>query len=172
MMYFQQGDRVEVASKEVGFVGSYYEATVVGTIPRRNKYVVEHKITFVKDEYMSSTAPLREVVHAIEVRPRPPEMYMTEFRLGDRVDVFDDDGWWVGTVKGADFDEGKYYVYLKILGFEICYHVERLRVHQDWKNGTWTEKASDSELRFGLELTSYVEGKLVVMVGGMIVETA
>ncbi|XP_073152376.1 protein AGENET DOMAIN (AGD)-CONTAINING P1-like [Henckelia pumila] len=134
MMYFQQGDRVEVASKEDGFVGSYYKATIVAPISRHNQYVVEYK-TLVEDHDMST--PLREVADATEVRPRPPVLYKAKFRLGDRVDAFDNDGWWVGTVSGADLNEEKYYVYFEIFGVEIGYDAKKLRVHQDWNNGRW-----------------------------------
>ncbi|KAG8379541.1 hypothetical protein BUALT_Bualt07G0099700 [Buddleja alternifolia] len=135
LMAFNAGDSVEVCSKEEGFLGSYYEATVVAKITRDNQYVVEYK-TLVEDDL---SAPLREVVAADEVRPPPPhERPPIRFFCGDRIDAFDNDGWWVGTVSGMNVDEGKYYVYFKLFMVEIAYHPSKLRLHQDWNKGKWS----------------------------------
>ncbi|KAG8379545.1 hypothetical protein BUALT_Bualt07G0100100 [Buddleja alternifolia] len=135
-MAFNAGDSVEVCSKEEGFLGSYYEATVVAKITRNNQYVVQYK-TLVEDDL---SEPLREVVSSDEVRPPPPPPEWPPFRFfsGDRVDAFDNDGWWVGTVSGVNVDEGKYYVYFELFMVEIAYHPSKLRLHQDWNKGKWS----------------------------------
>lgn len=130
-MRFRRGDRVEVASDEEGFVGSYYEATVVTDIVRGD-YIVQYR-TLVKDDL---SGPLREVALAAEVRPRPPVIKRTAFRLHDVVDAFDNDGWWVGMITGKS-EEDKYFVFFDTTGDEIAYPVDRLRVHQDWVHGKW-----------------------------------
>ncbi|KAL2483424.1 Plant Tudor-like protein [Forsythia ovata] len=127
---FQRGDQVEIASKEEGFVGSYYEARVVTELARK-EYIVQY-LTLVKDDM---SEPLREVVTADEVRPPPPEMPVTGFRLYDLVDAFDNDGWWVGKITGRIGN--KYFVYFDSSKDELAYDFELLRMHQDLVDGKW-----------------------------------
>ncbi|KAG8380619.1 hypothetical protein BUALT_Bualt06G0034500 [Buddleja alternifolia] len=124
-MAFYVGDSIEVSSKEDGFFGSYYEATVVAKITRNNQCVVEYK-NLVEDDL---SAPLREVVSADEVRPAPPPLGQPTIRYfyGDVVDAFDNEGWWVGTVKGMDVNEGKYYVYFELFKVKIAYHPSAIK---------------------------------------------
>ncbi|KAL2483431.1 Plant Tudor-like protein [Forsythia ovata] len=129
-MKFKRGDRVEIASNEEGFVGSYYEATVVTELVRK-EYIVQY-LTLLKDDM---SGPLREVVTAAEVRPPPPEIPATGFNLYDLVDAFDNDGWWVGKITGRI--GSKFCVYFDSTKDEIAYEFERLRVHQDWIDGKW-----------------------------------
>ncbi|KAI3457138.1 hypothetical protein Pfo_013801 [Paulownia fortunei] len=129
-MRFHRGDLVEVASAEEGFVGSYYEATVVTDLVR-GEYIVQYR-TLIKDDL---SGPLREVVSSVEVRPRPPEVMAAVFRMYDVVDAFDNDGWWVGKITGRVGD--KYYVFFETTGDEIAYAKDRIRVHQDWVNAKW-----------------------------------
>ncbi|MBA0815419.1 hypothetical protein Gohar_000194 [Gossypium harknessii] len=73
MVVFFEGDEVKVCSKEEGFLGSYYEA----------------KILYPLRSYTLSTD---------EVRPMPPPATITRatqvFHYLDRMDAFDNDGWW------------------------------------------------------------------------------
>lgn len=130
-MEFGEGDRVEVCSKEEGFVGSYYAATVTKKLGT-NKYVVEYKSLLEEDE----SRPLIETVSGDEVRPVPPRIrFGSGFGLFDKVDAFDNDGWWVGKVTGK---RGSiYFVYFETTGDEIGYHISKLRAHLDWFNGKW-----------------------------------
>ncbi|KAL9145770.1 hypothetical protein ABFS82_13G065400 [Erythranthe guttata] len=131
---FRRGDLVEVASVEEGFVGSYYEATIVTDLVMMNEYIVQYK-TLLKEDL---SGPLREVATAAEVRPRPPKIPppANEFRLYDVVDAFDNDGWWAGKITGRTGD-GRYYVFFETTGDELPYPKDTLRVHQDWVNGNW-----------------------------------
>lgn len=88
--------------------------------------------TLLKDDL---TAPLREIVAADKVRPVPPEIPVTVFGMYDKVDAFDNDGWWVGKITGKI--EGMYYVYFETTKDEVKYPLNRLRVHQDWVDGKW-----------------------------------
>ncbi|GFP84316.1 hypothetical protein PHJA_000575300 [Phtheirospermum japonicum] len=121
---FRRGDLVEVASGEEGFVGSYYEATVVEEQPGGD-YVVQYKTLFRND----FSGPLMEVAPAAEIRPRPPKVVAAAFRPKDVVDAFDNDGWWVGKITGRVGN--KYYVYFESTGDEIAYPKNRVRVHQE-----------------------------------------
>nr|GMD78614.1 DUF724 domain-containing protein 2-like [Ipomoea batatas] len=98
-MIFRRGDVVEVASLKQGFRGSYFEAMVVMALTPVREYIVHYE-TLVKNDL---SGPLPEMVSAAEVRPVPPEVRMRdsgEFRKGDKVDAYDNDGWWAGEITG------------------------------------------------------------------------
>ncbi|XP_019158831.1 PREDICTED: DUF724 domain-containing protein 2-like [Ipomoea nil] len=101
-MIFRRGHKVEVASLKHGFRGSYFEATVVMELTAVREYIVQYE-TLVKNDL---SGPLREVVSAAEVRPVPLDVRMIrdygggEFRRGDKVDAYDNDGWWAGEIIG------------------------------------------------------------------------
>ncbi|KAL4274042.1 hypothetical protein GQ457_13G002240 [Hibiscus cannabinus] len=135
MAVFSKGDRVEVCSKEEGFWGSYYEATVVSSLHGNTLYKVRYR-NLVEEE--DQTRPLVEIVSADEVRPMPPPPTTEATRTFcylERVDAFDNDGWWVGTITGK---QGlKYWVYFETSKDEIAYPVSQLRNHLEWRNGKW-----------------------------------
>ncbi|XP_031112035.1 uncharacterized protein LOC116016007 [Ipomoea triloba] len=91
---YRIGDAVKVLSNEEGFVGSYYEATVVGVLPGGRGYVVQYK-TLLTDDF---SAPLTEMVPADEIRPKSPNVYAYLYYISQKVDAFDNDGWWVGNI--------------------------------------------------------------------------
>ncbi|GMN35958.1 hypothetical protein TIFTF001_042327 [Ficus carica] len=131
-MEFVRGDKIEVCIKEEGFLGSYYEATVVSQLPK-GLYVVQYKELF---EESNESEPLVETVRDREVRPVPPQIPAAEFRFLDVVDAFDNDGWWVGKISGKKSSD-HYYVFFEITSDEIAYPVSRLRAHLDWVKGKW-----------------------------------
>ncbi|CAK9183940.1 unnamed protein product [Ilex paraguariensis] len=114
-MVFRRGDRVEVASKEEGFNGSYYAATVISELLKK-EYIVQYK-TLLKDDL---SGPLREIVSVDEFRPAPPEIPATGLGLYDKVDAFDNDGWWVGKITGKIGNE--FFVYLRLPEMRLFTH--------------------------------------------------
>ncbi|KAE8717313.1 Detected protein of confused Function [Hibiscus syriacus] len=101
MAVYSKGDKVEVCSKEEGFLGSYYEAKVMSSFNNNTRYEVRYK-NLVEEE--DQTQPLIEVVRDDEVRPMPPPLIVNRasrvFNYLERVDAFDNDGWWAGTITG------------------------------------------------------------------------
>ncbi|KAK4369006.1 hypothetical protein RND71_012798 [Anisodus tanguticus] len=140
--FFDRGDRVEVASKEDGFLDSYYEAIVVYQ-PFKKDYIIQYK-TLLKDNL---SGPLKGLVTLSELRPVPPQISANGFILFDQVDAFDNDGWWVGIITGKI--GAKYLVYFDTFGVECVYDESELRVHQDWIDGKWI--SSKDQLVFNLE---------------------
>ncbi|KAM7492170.1 hypothetical protein LguiA_035091 [Lonicera macranthoides] len=149
-MGFCRGDQIEVVGSEEGFVGSYYSAVVITQLLKK-EYIVQYK-TLLKDDL---TGPLREIVAADEVRPVPPEIPVTVFGMYDKVDAFDNDGWWVGKITGKI--EGMYYVYFETTKDEVKYPLSRLRVHQDWVDGTWVSSYNNR-----LRLTLFLDAVCVM----------
>lgn len=129
---FGGSDDVEVCLKEEGFQGSYYEAKVVQKVGR-TKLLVEYKSLL--SDY-DGVRPLREIVEAADARPVPPAISSSCFQVLDKVDAFDNDGWWVGRITGR-CEDGKYNVYFESSGDELAYPVDRLRVHQEWEDSNW-----------------------------------
>ncbi|KAJ4979253.1 hypothetical protein NE237_010033 [Protea cynaroides] len=156
-MAYRVGDSVEVFTQEEGFEGSYYAARVLSV--EKKQVLVEYKTLLTDDE----SSWLREMLHFKRLRPRPPEIRVSEFRLNDEVDAYDNDGWWFGKITKIDeskyyaqfdgtggggdgvaepfsqvtvIDESKYYVHFPC-GDEIGYPFSQLRVHQEWKDGRW-----------------------------------
>ncbi|KAK5770170.1 hypothetical protein PVK06_046320 [Gossypium arboreum] len=121
MAMFFQGDKVEVCSKEEGFLGSYYQAKILSPLNDNTLYRVQYK-NLVEEE--DQTRPLVEIVSADEV-----------FHYLDSVDAFDNDGWWVGKITGRQ--GSKYWVYFETTRDEIAYPVSRLRHHLEWRDGHW-----------------------------------
>ncbi|PON43127.1 Agenet domain containing protein [Parasponia andersonii] len=136
-MSFGRGDRVEVCSKEPGFVGSYYAATVVSQL-RKDLFVVQYENLVEENNH---TQLLVETVRHNEVRPVSPpqvnEAAASGFRYLDQVDAFDNDGWWVGKITRRRGSDGHYFVYFETTGDEIAYPLSRLRAHLDWVKGKW-----------------------------------
>ncbi|XP_061349561.1 protein AGENET DOMAIN (AGD)-CONTAINING P1-like [Gastrolobium bilobum] len=127
---FCRGDKVEVCSKEEGFLGSYYEATIVSHLDN-GLYVVRYKNLLEDNESL----PLTETLYPKELRPAPPRVHASQFALYQKVDAFDNDGWWVGSITGRTGSH--YYVYFSTTNEEIAYPSSQIRVHQEWVNGNW-----------------------------------
>ncbi|XP_031116645.1 protein AGENET DOMAIN (AGD)-CONTAINING P1-like [Ipomoea triloba] len=134
---YRIGDVVGVASNDESFVGSYYEATVVGELPDGKVYVVQYK-NLVMDDF---SAPLTENVSRAEIRPQPPQLQSTFFDMYQEVDTFDNDSWWVGQITGKIGN--RYYVYFENTGEEILYHKDSIRIHLNWVSLVAGASASD-----------------------------
>ncbi|EOA37354.1 hypothetical protein CARUB_v10011095mg [Capsella rubella] len=139
-MEFVKGDKVEVCSKEDGFLGSYFAATVLSKTPDRfgsSYYKVKYKNLVSEDD---ESKRLIEVISAEELRPMPPKSLPVVFCRQDKVDAFDKDGWWVGEVTGRKRD--LYSVYFATTGEELEYPLYYLRRHLEWVDGDWVSSAT------------------------------
>uniref|UniRef100_A0A251VSF1 Putative agenet-like domain, Agenet domain, plant type n=1 Tax=Helianthus annuus TaxID=4232 RepID=A0A251VSF1_HELAN len=129
------GSTVEVTINEPGFHGAWYVATIQNILEQntpKNKtkklnnktsYLVKYHTLLKEDDVFQ---PLTEVVDSLFV--------------GDVVDAYHRDGWWIGVVKSVSVDEGgvkKYVVLfenpLEEFEFEGC----KLRFHVDWVDFRW-----------------------------------
>ncbi|KAJ4982140.1 hypothetical protein NE237_032977 [Protea cynaroides] len=129
-MTYQNGELVEICSKEEGFVGSYYIAEIILPV-EKPRFLVEYKTLLTQDEKRL----LREIVSADDIRPYPPTIQVSEFSLLDRVDANHNDGWWVGVI--TKIEKPMYQVYFERTGECISYLVSQLRIHQELENGIW-----------------------------------
>lgn len=140
---YVRDDKIEICSREEGFVGSYYEATVVSQL-RPDLYVVRYDRLFEND---ISAEPLVETVRHREIRPAPPppKPKPIQFAPRDSVDAFDNDGWWVGVIVGR-VDSETYSVLFETTGDLIDYPLSRLRPHLDWVRAKWVSPSKNSKV--------------------------
>ncbi|XP_015078606.1 DUF724 domain-containing protein 2-like [Solanum pennellii] len=131
-LIFQINDDIEVASQEEGYIGSYYQASIVHPIGAYH-YKVKYK-TLVNDD---KTTPLEESVHVSEVRPIPPAIphETRPMEIYEIVDVYANEGWWFGVITAKV--EQDYYVYFPTTEDTVAYSIDKLRVHQEWSDGNW-----------------------------------
>lgn len=135
-MDFKTGDAVEVSTSDEGFRGAWYEAKIVRSMPRLNRYTVVYD-SIVEETDASNN--LRETVDAANVRPRPPLARDSTFAIQQHVDAFFNDGWWEGIVSGMlrTVRRKKYSVNFPITGDVMEFLPSELRPRLDWVNGEW-----------------------------------
>lgn len=149
---------MEVSSRDYGFIGAYYEATVVEDLG--GMYKVEYlSLVDEKDE----SRQLQGDVDADELRPRPPPPSEQEknekFDVLDRVDVHDLDAWWVGTITEVKKEGEKeiYSVYFETSA-ELCdYSKEQLRFHKDWIDGAWVDCNDKKQKQVGCKKRVWID---------------
>ncbi|XP_077218782.1 agenet domain-containing protein [Tasmannia lanceolata] len=144
-----RGAVVEVRSYENGFVGAWFEAKVIRSMPKKNSVSVEYK-DLMDDQ--DESKPLRETVDLSNVRPPPPLETHSLFQLNDRVDAFWNEGWWVGVILKV-LDEERYAVYFQDTKEEIEFERSNLRVHREWIGGKWVPNRSQNKKKLEMKFT-------------------
>ncbi|CAH8384023.1 unnamed protein product [Eruca vesicaria subsp. sativa] len=128
---FSNGTIVEVSSDEEGFKGSWFAAKVVEHIDE-DKYLVEYRD--LREE--NGIEPLKEEADFLHIRPPPPsEEDIIDFAVGDKIDAFYNDAWWVGDVIES-MKDGSVGIHFRS-GEKMRFGRQGLRLHKDWINGTW-----------------------------------
>jgi hypothetical protein len=133
---YKVGDKIEVCSKEEGFIGSYYEATIASCL-ENGKYVVRYK-TILEDD---KSDLLKETLFPKDIRTIPPRVKKSHsFQLGQRVDVFYNDGWWIGIIIGQKIlIRKRYYIRVHFISLNKMMYCPcaRIRVHKELIYGEW-----------------------------------
>ncbi|CAN1847123.1 Increased DNA methylation 1 [Linum perenne] len=152
--------KVEVRSKEEGFLGSWHKGTVIS---RKGMFFVA-KFEVKYDHLLVDDSSHDHVVEIVNVslvvfkkkscgstrgyiRPLPPLIELNKWGLpfGLCVDVSYNEGWWEGVI--FDYEDGseERNVFFPDLGDEMVVLVTELRITQDWdevsekwsRRGTW-----------------------------------
>lgn len=152
-LLLEKGQQVEVLTQEEGFSDSWYLATVIdppspsspnkssAAVADFNKYYVEYDA--IADDNDTS-CPLREFVDARLVRPLPPTTPVDYFSVGDTVDAFYYDGWWVGVVT-EDLFKSRFKVKFEAPPVEQEFHFSELRIHLDRVNDQWLKRPNQAK---------------------------
>ncbi|KAF8725775.1 hypothetical protein HU200_020330 [Digitaria exilis] len=128
---FKQGVKVECSSDDTGFLGAWFEATILKSAG--SKFLVEYAILKADD----GINPLTESVERRNIRPCPPHIPVVDgFKLLDEVDAFCNDAWWVGVISKV-ISSHKYTVYFRPWKEEKEFEHGQLRFHCDWMGGRW-----------------------------------
>ncbi|XP_076888148.1 protein AGENET DOMAIN (AGD)-CONTAINING P1-like [Bidens hawaiensis] len=136
-MKFNRGDSIEVVDMGRGFLGSFYDGTIISCVGKA--YIVVFRTLVEAD----NSGFLREFVKADKIRPKPADVFVTGFDLEEKVDVFANDGWWVGHI-ASKIRESEYLVHFDSTNQDIIYPFANIRVHQDWDtaNEVWVYTCS------------------------------
>ncbi|KAL4555916.1 hypothetical protein LXL04_038550 [Taraxacum kok-saghyz] len=133
-MSFDIGERMEVIGNEDGMEGSYFKGQVIGRSPGRRTIRYE---TLLADD----GSPLEEVISVRRLRPPPPTV-LARFHLGDMVDAWHNEGWWVARYVRREGE--KYIVFFENEAppnQHVSYPKAQIRVYQEWKElgegGKW-----------------------------------
>ncbi|CAI9118918.1 OLC1v1020545C1 [Oldenlandia corymbosa var. corymbosa] len=130
---FIKGMMVEVKSDEQGYLGSWYTAQVVGQTDDR-KYLVEYQTLKTEDE----SELLVEPAESYFIRPCPPQITKADgYKMLEEVDVWFNDGWWVGVIS-RNLGARGFAVYFWTTNEELEFSHRDLRPHQEWIGGKWT----------------------------------
>ncbi|KAL1225516.1 Protein AGENET DOMAIN (AGD)-CONTAINING P1 [Cardamine amara subsp. amara] len=138
---FSSGTVVEVSSDDEGFQGCWFAAKVIERIGE-DKYLVEYRDLREED----GIEPLKEETDFIHIRPPPPREEDVDFAVGDKVDAFYNDGWWVGVVNDG-FKDGTVGVFFRLTREKMRFGRQGLRLHKDWVNGTWQPPLKGEEIK-------------------------
>ncbi|XP_010475765.1 PREDICTED: DUF724 domain-containing protein 3-like isoform X2 [Camelina sativa] len=128
---FSSGTIVEVSSDEEGFKGCWFAAKVVEPIGD-DKFLVEYRDLREED----GVEPLKEVIDFLHIRPPPPRDEDKDFTVGDKINAFYNDGWWIGFVIEG-MKGGTVGIHFRQSGEKMRFGRQGLRLHKDWVNGTW-----------------------------------
>ncbi|XP_057457950.1 protein AGENET DOMAIN (AGD)-CONTAINING P1-like [Lotus japonicus] len=135
-LVYNVGDKVEVIGREKGFVGSYFEATIVSALDD-GRYEVKYE-NLMQDG--KPRAHLKEKVPAKDLRPRPPRVEPGGvFESDQSVDVFTNGGWWKGMIIGEmDKERSVYCVnFTKPKNEYHEFRSSRIRAHHEFLSGRW-----------------------------------
>lgn len=136
---FKPGSTVEVCSKDPGFHDSFYLATIVQSCSSKS-FLVEYKTLMAEPTQVPQL--LREIVSFTEVRPPPPREAKWDFRVGDKVDAYHNDGWWSGVVTECS-GNGRFSLFFESSKENIEFFKKELRLHLNWVDGKWISQVKD-----------------------------
>ncbi|XP_076896552.1 protein AGENET DOMAIN (AGD)-CONTAINING P1-like [Bidens hawaiensis] len=153
-MKFKRGDPIEVFDMGPGFLGSFYDGNIISRVGKET-YIVIFRTLLEADQ----SGLLRDSVKADKIRSKPADVLVSGFDLGEKVDVFANDGWWAGRiiskkvfVSGFDLGlflsfgriiskigETEYLVHFDSTNQDIIYPFTDICVHRDWDaaNEVW-----------------------------------
>ncbi|KAK7269449.1 hypothetical protein RIF29_22175 [Crotalaria pallida] len=142
---FRPGSAVEVSSDDEGFRGSLYTAKVVRRLPD-DRVVIEYDSLMANE---SGSKPLREVLKLHQLRPLPPVETGREFKFGDEVDAYHNDGWWEGHIT-QECGDGRFAVYFRVSREQIEFGKEELRLHREWFDQKWVPPLEEEQEKVSL----------------------
>jgi hypothetical protein len=130
--FFKPGTLVEVSSDDDGFRGSWFTGKILRRVSA-DKFMVEYD-NLMEDE--KGKKPLKESLKRQQLRPILPTETNREFKFGDEVDAYHNDGWWEGYIT-EELKDGRFSVYFRVSREQIVFTKEELRLHREWIDEKW-----------------------------------
>lgn len=133
---------MEISSDDVGFRGSWYTGKIIKRALSKDptKFLVEYTHLYADE---GGKEPLRESLHVGQLRPAAPREKEREFKFGEEVDAYYNEGWWEGTITGVK--DGRFAVYFRSSKEQIEFCKEDLRLHREWLGGEWKPPLEEEE---------------------------
>ncbi|KAF1002954.1 uncharacterized protein LOC141699749 [Apium graveolens] len=139
-------EKVEVRSIEDGFLGSWHSGTVISVEKGIRKVKYDHLLSESNDKIVQSVNVndgvdcflVNDCCFRGIIRPVSPliEFDMWGVKYGQCVDVFYLDAWWEGVVFDFGVEGRERRVFFPDLGDELGVDVGKMRVSQDWDEGS------------------------------------
>ncbi|XP_019452284.1 PREDICTED: DUF724 domain-containing protein 6-like isoform X1 [Lupinus angustifolius] len=129
---FKAGFAVEISSDDHGFRGSWFTGKIIRRVAN-NRFLIEYD-NLMEDD--SGSKRLREVLNLHQLRPILPTETGREFKFGDEVDAYHNDGWWEGHIT-EECGDGRFAVYFRVSREQIVFQKEELRLHREWFHEVW-----------------------------------
>lgn len=114
--WMREGNMAEYRAEEAGYEGSWFAVKIVklhykssGERKVCHQVYVQYRDFTVSDD--PGSEPLHEFVMKDQLRPFPPELQQTRWRVRDAVETMHNDAWWVGFIKYHNSKENTYRVY-------------------------------------------------------------
>ena len=123
------GNRVEIIGRDDGMENSFYAGSIVGFTWNARVRVKYETLT----DYNGQ--PLIEEFTRSDIRPYPANVNVI-IRVGDLVDAWSGDGWWMGKCTDVDWETGVFSVLFDYVDDheerEKNYERQDIRIHQHW----------------------------------------
>ncbi|KAL2325608.1 hypothetical protein Fmac_024666 [Flemingia macrophylla] len=130
--FFKPGTAVEVSSEDEGFRGSWYSGTIVRRLTS-DRFLVKYDNLMTED---NGSERLRESLPIRYLRPLLPLETGREFKFGDEVDAYHNDGWWEGHIT-EELENERFAVYFRASKEQLVFPKDKLRLHHEWFNHEW-----------------------------------
>ncbi|KAK7278032.1 hypothetical protein RJT34_23054 [Clitoria ternatea] len=130
--FLKPGTAVEVSSDDEGFRGSWYSGTIIRRLANE-RLLVEYDNLMAEE---NGSKRLREILGLRHLRPLPPPDTLRDFKFGDEVDAFHNDGWWEGHITEAH-ENDTFAVYFRASREQLVFPKDQLRLHREWLNHNW-----------------------------------
>ncbi|WJX13398.1 hypothetical protein P8452_03789 [Trifolium repens] len=138
--FFKPGTLVEVSSDDDGFRGSWFTGKILRRVSA-DKFMVEYDNLMEDDKRKK---PLKESLKRQQLRPILPTETNREFKFGDEVDAYHNDGWWEGYIT-EELKDGRFSVYFRVSREQIVFTKEELRLHREWIDEKWVPPFQQQE---------------------------
>lgn len=169
---FKRGTKVEISIEEEGFRGAWFPGTVIKPPTKNsNKVFVEYETLLAKE---NESAPLREEIDLVQIRPTAPRERRRVFKLDEEVDVFYNDAWWEGVITQVleVLEDFKYSVYFRPTREQDDFKGSDLRLHREWVNGNWVPLLEEETVQPTEEVKVHKENEEGTFLDGSLVEVS